>query len=75
MVVTSYSQVRVLVLSSCRAPAAVDASADITPCLLPHMQPKLYNRDGKELGEFPKGDMYIRDLKNTKGGFHHKPIL
>jgi WD40 repeat protein len=32
-----------------------------------YSQPKLYNRDGKELGEFPKGDMYIRDLKNTKG--------
>lgn len=31
------------------------------------MQPKVYNRDGKELGEFPKGDMYIRDMKNTKG--------
>lgn len=28
----------------------------------------MYNRDGKELGELPKGDMYIRDLKNTKGG-------
>ncbi len=27
----------------------------------------MYNRDGKELGELPKGDMYIRDLKNTKG--------
>lgn len=31
------------------------------------VQPKVYNRDGKELGELPKGDMYIRDLKNTKG--------
>lgn len=31
------------------------------------MQPKVYNRDGKELGELPKGDMYIRDMKNTKG--------
>ena len=30
-------------------------------------QPKVYNRDGKELGELPKGDMYIRDMKNTKG--------
>ena len=30
-------------------------------------QPKVFNRDGKELGELPKGDMYIRDLKNTKG--------
>jgi hypothetical protein len=30
-------------------------------------QPKIYDRDGRELGEFNKGDMYIRDLKNTKG--------
>ena len=30
-------------------------------------QPKVYDRDGHELGEFVKGDMYIRDLRNTKG--------
>lgn len=30
-------------------------------------QPKIYDRDGKEQGEFPRGDMYIRDMKNTKG--------
>ena len=30
-------------------------------------QPKIYDRDGRPLGEFDKGDMYIRDLKNTKG--------
>ena len=39
-------------------------------CLLPAcpaLQPKVYSREGKELGEMPKGDMYIRDLKNTKG--------
>lgn len=30
-------------------------------------QPKIYDRDGKELGELPRGDMYIRDMKNTKG--------
>ena len=30
-------------------------------------QPKVFDRDGRELGEFDKGDMYIRDLKNTKG--------
>jgi hypothetical protein len=30
-------------------------------------QPKVYDRDGREIGEFNKGDMYIRDLKNTKG--------
>ncbi|KAG0619396.1 hypothetical protein M758_4G136700 [Ceratodon purpureus] len=28
---------------------------------------KIYDRDGFTLGEFVKGDMYIRDLKNTKG--------
>jgi hypothetical protein len=39
------------------------SSAAVSYCL----QPKVYTREGKELGEFPKGDMYIRDLKNTKG--------
>lgn len=28
---------------------------------------QIYDRDGLTLGEFVKGDMYIRDLKNTKG--------
>lgn len=28
---------------------------------------QIYDRDGLTLGEFMKGDMYIRDLKNTKG--------
>lgn len=28
---------------------------------------QIYDRDGFTLGEFLKGDMYIRDLKNTKG--------
>ncbi|GAA6046900.1 hypothetical protein JCM3770_003419 [Rhodotorula araucariae] len=30
-------------------------------------QVKLYDRDGLELGEYNKGDMYIRDLRNTDG--------
>lgn len=30
-------------------------------------QPKIYTRDGVQEGEFPRGDMYIRDLKNTTG--------
>ena len=30
-------------------------------------QPKIFDRDGHELGQSVKGDMYIRDLKNTKG--------
>lgn len=30
-------------------------------------QAKIYDKDGFTQGEFIKGDMYIRDLKNTKG--------
>ena len=30
-------------------------------------QPKVFDRDGREVGECDKGDMYIRDMKNTKG--------
>ncbi|CDR49463.1 RHTO0S27e00210g1_1 [Rhodotorula toruloides] len=30
-------------------------------------QVKLYDRDGAEICEFNKGDMYIRDLRNTDG--------
>ncbi len=30
-------------------------------------QPKIYDREGHELGEFVKGDMYIRDSTHTKG--------
>ncbi|CAN6627083.1 hypothetical protein TRVA0_011S00914 [Trichomonascus vanleenenianus] len=30
-------------------------------------KPKLYSRDGDELGEFSAGDMYLMDMKNTKG--------
>ncbi|GMH33543.1 hypothetical protein BSKO_01377 [Bryopsis sp. KO-2023] len=30
-------------------------------------QAKIYDRDGKTLGEFIRGDMYIRDMRNTKG--------
>lgn len=28
---------------------------------------QVYDRDGRERGEFKRGDMYLRDLKNTKG--------
>jgi hypothetical protein len=45
------------------AAAAAAALSAVLYCL----QPKVYTREGKELGEFPKGDMYIRDMKNTKG--------
>ena len=30
-------------------------------------EPKVLDRDGRELGFFTRGDMYIRDLKNTRG--------
>ena len=30
-------------------------------------QAKLFSRDGEELVEFVKGDMYLRDMHNTKG--------
>lgn len=30
-------------------------------------QAKIYDRDGRALGEFVRGDMYIRDARNTKG--------
>ncbi|KAL1956225.1 hypothetical protein VTO42DRAFT_7485 [Malbranchea cinnamomea] len=30
-------------------------------------QPKILSRDGDTLTEFVKGDMYLRDLRNTKG--------
>lgn len=30
-------------------------------------QPKVYDRDGKEVIKFCRGDMYLRDLGNTKG--------
>ncbi|KAG2487343.1 hypothetical protein HYH03_014059 [Edaphochlamys debaryana] len=30
-------------------------------------QAKMYDRDGRALGEFVRGDMYIRDARNTKG--------
>jgi WD40 repeat protein len=30
-------------------------------------QPKVYDRDGNEIIKFVKGDMYLRDLSNTKG--------
>ena len=30
-------------------------------------QAKIFNRDGEEICEFVKGDMYLRDMHNTKG--------
>ena len=31
-------------------------------------QPKVYTRDGEEVITFCRGDMYLRDLSNTKVG-------
>ena len=31
------------------------------------LQAKIFSRDGEELKEFVKGDMYLRDMHNTKG--------
>ncbi|KAL6505292.1 hypothetical protein OROGR_025109 [Orobanche gracilis] len=42
-------------------------TADRFLCVTGSAQAKIYDRDGLPLGEFVKGDMYIRDLKNTKG--------
>ncbi|CCG82376.1 WD repeat protein [Taphrina deformans PYCC 5710] len=30
-------------------------------------QPKIVSREGEEIGEMPRGDPYLRDMKNTKG--------
>ncbi|KAI5060161.1 hypothetical protein GOP47_0024581 [Adiantum capillus-veneris] len=42
-------------------------TADRFLCVTGSAQAKIYDRDGLTLGEFLRGDMYIRDLKNTKG--------
>ncbi|SZF05370.1 unnamed protein product [Blumeria hordei] len=36
-------------------------------CVSAHPQARIMNRDGEVLAEFQKGDMYLRDMKNTKG--------
>lgn len=36
-------------------------------CISEHPQAKILSRDGEVLAEFVKGDMYIRDMNNTKG--------
>lgn len=36
-------------------------------CISAHPQGKIMNRDGEVLAEFVKGDMYLRDMHNTKG--------
>jgi len=36
-------------------------------CVSAHPQAKIMSRDGEVLAEFQKGDMYLRDMNNTKG--------
>ncbi|KAI0114998.1 WD40 repeat-like protein [Daldinia grandis] len=36
-------------------------------CISAHPQAKILSRDGDIVTEFVKGDMYLRDMKNTKG--------
>lgn len=36
-------------------------------CISAHPQAKIISRDGEILAEFQKGDMYLRDMNNTKG--------
>ncbi|KAK3682627.1 WD40-repeat-containing domain protein [Podospora appendiculata] len=36
-------------------------------CVTAHPQAKIMSRDGVTLTEFVKGDMYLRDMNNTKG--------
>lgn len=42
-------------------------SGDMFVAASGNWQATVHDRDGAELGEFDKGDMYIRDLRNTKG--------
>lgn len=42
-------------------------SAGVFLCISAHLQGKIMNRDGEVLTEFVKGDMYLRDMNNTKG--------
>jgi WD40 repeat protein len=36
-------------------------------CVSAHPQARILNRDGETITEFVKGDMYLRDMHNTKG--------
>ena len=42
-------------------------SGSVFLCVSAHPQPKILSRDGDILTEFVKGDMYLRDMHNTKG--------
>ncbi|KAK0646148.1 WD40-repeat-containing domain protein [Cercophora newfieldiana] len=42
-------------------------SGSVFLCITAHPQAKILSRDGDVLTEFVKGDMYLRDMNNTKG--------
>ncbi len=42
-------------------------SGNVVLCITAHPQAKIMSRDGGILTEFVKGDMYLRDMHNTKG--------
>lgn len=42
-------------------------SGGVFLCVSAHPQAKILSRDGEVLTEFVKGDMYLRDMHNTKG--------
>ncbi|OAA38108.1 WD domain, G-beta repeat containing protein [Metarhizium rileyi] len=42
-------------------------SGSVFLCVSAHPQAKIMSRDGDILTEFVKGDMYLRDMNNTKG--------
>ncbi|ROW12080.1 hypothetical protein VMCG_00534 [Cytospora schulzeri] len=42
-------------------------SGGVFLCISAHPQAKIMSRDGDILTEFVKGDMYLRDMNNTKG--------
>lgn len=42
-------------------------SGSVFLCVTAHPQAKIMSRDGDVLTEFVKGDMYLRDMHNTKG--------
>jgi WD repeat-containing protein 70 len=42
-------------------------SGDSLLVIASSLQPKLYSREGVEITEFAKGDVYIRDMRHTKG--------
>src|SRR5271169_847882 len=42
-------------------------SGDSILVITSSLQPRLYSREGVQISEFVKGDMYLRDMRHTKG--------